>query len=146
MRGRDHLSGSRMNGEFMNRDGRQVVIQLGPRGAAVDRHPGRLPGARTAHRPRDHLSLADRRAEQPYASPRDLRRSMPLSPAPLAPLAAGLSVLVVELLLLLRRFVQAPGLIEYGKVRFHGLQLVDAVVFDPSNGASAPLVSARLHS
>ena len=43
-----------------------------------------------------------------------------------------------------RRFTQSPGLIEYGKVRFHSLILVDAVVNDPTDGASAPIVSARL--
>jgi HK97 family phage major capsid protein len=43
-----------------------------------------------------------------------------------------------------RRFTQSPGLIEYGKVRFHSLVLVDAVVNDPTDGASAPIVSARL--
>jgi HK97 family phage major capsid protein len=43
-----------------------------------------------------------------------------------------------------RRFTQSPGLIEYGKVRFHSLILVDAVVNDPTSGASAPIVSARL--
>ncbi len=43
-----------------------------------------------------------------------------------------------------RRFTQSPGLIEYGKVRFHSLILVDAVLNDPTSGASAPIVSARL--
>jgi len=43
-----------------------------------------------------------------------------------------------------RRFWQTPGLVEYGKVRFHSLILVDAVVNDPTDGASAPIVSARL--
>ena len=42
------------------------------------------------------------------------------------------------------RFTQSLGLIEYGKVRFHSLILVDAVVNDPTDGASAPIVSARL--
>jgi HK97 family phage major capsid protein len=43
-----------------------------------------------------------------------------------------------------RRFTQSPGLIEFGKVRFHSLILVDAVLNDPTSGASAPIVSARL--
>jgi HK97 family phage major capsid protein len=43
-----------------------------------------------------------------------------------------------------RRFTQSPGLVEFGKVRFHSLILVDAVLNDPTSGASAPIVSARL--
>jgi HK97 family phage major capsid protein len=43
-----------------------------------------------------------------------------------------------------RRFTQSPGLVEFGKVRFHSLILIDSVLNDPTSGASAPIVSARL--
>jgi len=46
--------------------------------------------------------------------------------------------------ILMRRLLQVPGLIEYGKCRYHALQLVDAVLHDPTDGALAPIVSARL--
>jgi HK97 family phage major capsid protein len=43
-----------------------------------------------------------------------------------------------------RRFTQSPGLIEYGKVRFHSLVMVDAVVNNPETSGVGPIVSARL--
>ena len=44
--GRGHqLAGSWMLGEFMDRDRRQVIVQLRPRDAAVGRHPGSELGA-----------------------------------------------------------------------------------------------------
>jgi HK97 family phage major capsid protein len=52
--------------------------------------------------------------------------------------------------LLLQRQVQTPGLAEYGLMCFTGLQLVDAVVNDPSegenSGAFSPIKYATLHA
>jgi HK97 family phage major capsid protein len=52
--------------------------------------------------------------------------------------------------LLIRRRTQYPGLVEYGKVAWTGLQMVDAVVFDPTEGANSgafsPLKYLTLHS
>lgn len=47
--------------------------------------------------------------------------------------------------ILMRRQLQVPGLIEYGKCRYTALQRVDAVLHDPTDGALPPIVSARLH-
>lgn len=44
-----------------------------------------------------------------------------------------------------RRLTQLPGLIEYGKCRLHSLQMVDAVVCNPSPSLPA-IVTARLKS
>lgn len=46
--------------------------------------------------------------------------------------------------ILLRRQLQVPGLIEYGKCRYLAMQMVDATVDDPTNGSVPPIVSARL--
>jgi HK97 family phage major capsid protein len=48
--------------------------------------------------------------------------------------------------LMIRRKYQQPGLIEYGKVAWVGLQMVDAVVDDPTAGALPPLIYATLHA
>ncbi|PYX08163.1 MAG: phage major capsid protein [Acidobacteria bacterium] len=48
--------------------------------------------------------------------------------------------------ILMRRFTNGVGLIEYGKCRYHGLMQVDAALLDPTAGANAPVVSARLHA
>lgn len=48
--------------------------------------------------------------------------------------------------ILMRRQLQVPGLIEYGKCRYLAMQRVDAVLHDPTDGALPPIVSARLHS
>ncbi len=52
--------------------------------------------------------------------------------------------------LLIRRKLQVPGLCEYGKVAWLGLQMVDAVVHDPTEGANSgalsPIKYATLHS
>ena len=48
--------------------------------------------------------------------------------------------------ILMRRLIQTPGLVEYGKVRYHALMMADAVAFDPTGGSLPPFVSARLHS
>jgi HK97 family phage major capsid protein len=42
---------------------------------------------------------------------------------------------------LIRRFTNAPGYIENGRVRFHALQMVDSVLHDPSDGANSGAVS-----
>jgi HK97 family phage major capsid protein len=48
--------------------------------------------------------------------------------------------------LLIRRKIQQPGLVEFGKVAWVGLQMVDAVVDDPTDGALPPIVYAKLHA
>jgi HK97 family phage major capsid protein len=45
-----------------------------------------------------------------------------------------------------RRFMQTPGLIEAGLVRFHSQQMIDAVVCEPSPNGTSAIVSARLKS
>lgn len=47
--------------------------------------------------------------------------------------------------LYIRRRTQYPGLVEFGKVAWTGLQMVDAIVDDPTNGALPPIVYATLH-
>jgi HK97 family phage major capsid protein len=47
--------------------------------------------------------------------------------------------------LYIRRRMQYPGLVEFGKVAFTGLQMVDAIVDDPTSGALPPIVYATLH-
>lgn len=47
--------------------------------------------------------------------------------------------------ILFRRLLQVPGLIENGKVRYLALQMVDAVLNDPTDGALPPIVTSRLH-
>jgi HK97 family phage major capsid protein len=47
--------------------------------------------------------------------------------------------------LYIRRRLQYPGLVEFGKVAYTGLQIVDAIVDDPTNGALPPIVYATLH-
>lgn len=89
---------------------------------------------------------------QVFGKPVYVCPSLPLYNASLGTQAAGsfcifgdLSHYVVHASAVLqRRFTQSPGLIEFGKVRFHSLILVDAVLNDPTSGASAPIVSARL--
>lgn len=46
----------------------------------------------------------------------------------------------------LRRRIQTPGYVEYGKTLFTGLLMVDAVVHDPTDGALPPIVYATLTS
>jgi HK97 family phage major capsid protein len=46
----------------------------------------------------------------------------------------------------MRRRINTPGFIEYGKTLYTGLLMVDAVVHDPTDGALPPVVTARLHS
>jgi HK97 family phage major capsid protein len=46
----------------------------------------------------------------------------------------------------MRRRINTPGYIEYGKSLFTGLLMADAVVHDPTDGSLPPIVSARLHS
>lgn len=52
--------------------------------------------------------------------------------------------------LFIRRRTQYPGLVEYGITAWTGLQMVDAAVFDPTDGANSgqysPLKYATLHS
>jgi len=47
--------------------------------------------------------------------------------------------------LFIRRRLQYPGLVEFGKVAWTGLQMVDAIVDDPTSGAMPPIVYATLH-
>lgn len=47
--------------------------------------------------------------------------------------------------LYLRRRMQYPGLVEFGKMAWTGLQMVDAIVDDPTNGTLPPIVYATLH-
>jgi HK97 family phage major capsid protein len=47
--------------------------------------------------------------------------------------------------LYIRRRLQYPGLVEFGKVAYTGLQIVDAIVDDPTNGSLPPIVYATLH-
>jgi HK97 family phage major capsid protein len=47
--------------------------------------------------------------------------------------------------LYIRRRTQYPGLVEFGKVAWTGLQMVDAIVDDPTNGTLPPIVYATLH-
>jgi HK97 family phage major capsid protein len=47
--------------------------------------------------------------------------------------------------LFIRRRMQYPGLVEFGKVAWTGLQMVDAVVDDPTSGTLPPIVYATLH-
>lgn len=47
--------------------------------------------------------------------------------------------------LFIRRRMQYPGLVEFGKVAWTGLQMVDAIVDDPTSGALPPIVYATLH-
>jgi HK97 family phage major capsid protein len=46
----------------------------------------------------------------------------------------------------MRRRINTPGYIEYGKALYTGLQMVDAIVHDPTDGGLPPIVTARLHS
>ena len=46
----------------------------------------------------------------------------------------------------MRRRINTPGYIEYGKALYTGLLMVDAITHDPTDGALPPIVSARLHS
>jgi HK97 family phage major capsid protein len=46
----------------------------------------------------------------------------------------------------LRRRTQLPGYVEAGLALFTGLQMTDAVLHDPTNGAMPPVVAAALHS
>lgn len=46
----------------------------------------------------------------------------------------------------IKRRLQYPGLVEYGKVAWTALQMVDAVVDDPTDGALPPIVYATLHA
>jgi HK97 family phage major capsid protein len=52
--------------------------------------------------------------------------------------------------LLLRRLIEVPGIVEFGRCIYHGLQMVDARVCDPSEGANSgafsPVKYALLHS
>jgi HK97 family phage major capsid protein len=45
----------------------------------------------------------------------------------------------------IKRRIQYPGLVEFGKVAWTGLQQIDAVVDDPSGGANSPIKYATLH-
>jgi hypothetical protein len=47
--------------------------------------------------------------------------------------------------LFIRRRMQYPGLVEFGKVAWTGLQMVDAIVDDPTSGTLPPIVYATLH-
>jgi HK97 family phage major capsid protein len=47
--------------------------------------------------------------------------------------------------LFIRRRTQYPGLVENGKVAWTGLQMVDAIVDDPTSGTLPPIVFATLH-
>ncbi|HEY2495436.1 MAG TPA: phage major capsid protein [Candidatus Angelobacter sp.] len=47
--------------------------------------------------------------------------------------------------LYIRRRMQYPGLVEFGKVAWTGLQMVDAIVDDPTSGTLPPIVFATLH-
>jgi HK97 family phage major capsid protein len=47
--------------------------------------------------------------------------------------------------LYIRRRMQYPGLVEFGKMAYTGLQMVDAIVDDPTNGSLPPIVYATLH-
>jgi hypothetical protein len=47
--------------------------------------------------------------------------------------------------LYIRRRLQYPGLVEFGKIAYTGLQIVDAIVDDPTNGSLPPIVYATLH-
>ena len=46
----------------------------------------------------------------------------------------------------MRRRINTPGYIEYGKALYTGLMMADAIVHDPTDGALPPIVTARLHS
>ena len=48
--------------------------------------------------------------------------------------------------LFIRRRTQFPGLVEYGKTAWTALQMVDAVVDDPTDGTLPPIVYATLHA
>lgn len=48
--------------------------------------------------------------------------------------------------MLIRRRLQVPGYVEYGKALYTGLMRADAVVNDPTNGAMSPIVSATVHA
>jgi len=48
--------------------------------------------------------------------------------------------------LFLKRRLQLPGYVEYGKALYTGLMSVDSVVNDPTGGSMAPIVYATLHS
>lgn len=47
--------------------------------------------------------------------------------------------------LFIRRRMQYPGLVEFGKVAWTGLQMVDAIVDDPTSGTLPPICYATLH-
>jgi HK97 family phage major capsid protein len=47
--------------------------------------------------------------------------------------------------LYIRRRMQYPGLVEFGKMAWTALQMVDAIVDDPTNGTLPPIVYATLH-
>jgi HK97 family phage major capsid protein len=47
--------------------------------------------------------------------------------------------------LYIRRRMQYPGLVEFGKIAYTGLQILDAIVDDPTNGSLPPIVYATLH-
>jgi HK97 family phage major capsid protein len=47
--------------------------------------------------------------------------------------------------LYIRRRMQYPGLVEFGKCAWTGLQMVDAIVDDPTNGSLPPIVYATQH-
>ena len=46
----------------------------------------------------------------------------------------------------MRRRINTPGYIEYGKALYTGLMMADAIVHDPTDGALPPIVTARLHN
>jgi hypothetical protein len=48
--------------------------------------------------------------------------------------------------LYIKRRMQYPGLVEFGKVAWTGLQMVDAIVDDPTSGTLPPIVYATLHA
>lgn len=48
--------------------------------------------------------------------------------------------------LFLRRRINTPGMIEFGKVLWTALQMVDSVVADPSEGDNAPIKFSTLHA
>jgi HK97 family phage major capsid protein len=47
--------------------------------------------------------------------------------------------------LFIRRRLNMPGIVEFGKAAYIGLQIVDAVLDDPTSGALPPVVFATLH-
>lgn len=79
----------------------------------------------------------------------------PVYVAPSMPSGAGQKVLLFGDLskylvhrsaMYLRRSIQAPGLVEYGKARFDALMIVDAVLNDPTEGANSGALSPVKYS